>query len=213
LGEWWISELADDPDYEAVVTPLLLEALIPVPGHRYLDLGCGEGRVKRAVEGRGGVVVGVDLNEGLAGLARRSVVGLVEHLPFRDDACDGAYAVLVLEHLTGIGSFFDETARVVRPGGALAIVMNHPLWTATGSTPIGDAEGEILWRPGAYFEEGHTDVAAGEHRVRFYHRPLGTILGTAAATGWSLESLVEGSHAEAIPEVPRLLACRWRLLP
>jgi hypothetical protein len=47
LTSWWLDEIATDPAYEEVVTPLLLDVLEPQAGKLYLDLGCGEGRVMR----------------------------------------------------------------------------------------------------------------------------------------------------------------------
>ncbi len=49
LGEWWLSEVEGDPAYEEVVTPLLVEIMEPRSEDTYLDLGCGEGRVMRAI--------------------------------------------------------------------------------------------------------------------------------------------------------------------
>lgn len=219
LGEWWLTEIAEDPAYETVVTPLLIEVLDPEPGKFYLDLGSGEGRVMRAIRAVESKAHGVELNPGLA---RRSaeagptVVGRLPYLDFfGDDVYDGAYSVLVLEHIAEHDRFFAVVARVVRPGGVLALVMNHPIWTAPGSTPISDVDGETLWRPGAYFSTGTIEEPAGENRVVFHHRTLAHLLTSAAGAGWSLEEMIEAPHHEFAEQagIPRLLACRWRLLP
>ena len=49
LSDWWLEELASDPAYEEVVTPLLLDVFSPEVGHRYLELGSGECRLINAV--------------------------------------------------------------------------------------------------------------------------------------------------------------------
>lgn len=214
LAGWWLSEIADDPAYESVVTPALVDILEPLPEMSYADLGCGEGRVARSVEGLGSSVIGVDITIDLVWDA--GVSGLVADLaatPFRDDTLDGAFSVLVLEHLESHSPFFREAARVVRPGGVLAIVSNHPVWTAPDSTPIQDDDGEVLWRPGEYFSHGATDVEVGGGVVRFHHRSMSEILTSAADAGWGLEKMIERPHHEfeAQSDIPRLLACRWRL--
>lgn len=219
MGEWWLTELLGDPAYEAVVTPLLLEIFEPDPGALYLDLGSGEGRVMRAVLAKGSRVHGVELNPHLA--IRSIEVGptVIAQLPdlsfLRPDVYDGAYCVLVLEHVPDHMSFFAGAARVVKPGGTLALVINHSVWTAPGSTPITDTDGEVLWRPGAYLSEGFSDEPAGEVTVRFHHRPISTLLNAAAGAGWSLERMVETPHHELGDQagIPRLLAIRWSLLP
>jgi SAM-dependent methyltransferase len=219
LADWWVIEVVEDPAYETVVTPLLLDILEPVAGRIYLDLGCGEGRVMRTVSATGSVVHGIELNLQLAERAARigpTIVGSLPDLGFlTDDSYDGAYCVLVLEHIPDHSRLFQEVARVVKPGGRFALVMNHPFWTAPGSTPITDEDGETLWRPGAYFSTGTSEEPAGESRIVFQHRTLADLLNRAAAAGLTLERVDEipdHEHTEQIG-LPRLLACRWRLLP
>jgi SAM-dependent methyltransferase len=217
LGDWWVSEISEDPAYEKVVTPMLLDILQPGSGLTYLDLGSGEGRVMRAVVEIGVKAHGVELNNGLAersGTAGTVVVGELPDLGFlKENSYDGAYCVLVLEHIHDHERLFHEIARVVKPGGVFGLVMNHPAWTAPGSTPISDFDGETLWRPGGYFSSGHSEEPAGERKVVFHHRTMAKLLNGAAGAGWSLEEMNEAPHHDLIDQsgIPRLLACRWRL--
>jgi ubiquinone/menaquinone biosynthesis C-methylase UbiE len=219
LTDWWLDEIATDPTYEAVVTPLLLDILQPEPGSVYLDLGCGEGRVMRALAMTGASSLGVEGSFDLARMAVSAgpvVVGRLPNLGYlRDDSCDGAVCVLVLEHIEDHGMLLAEVARVVTPGGSLALVMNHPYWTAPGSSPISYPDGEVLWRPGSYFSRSSMLEPAGEKSIEFHHRTTADILETAASAGWSLERMTEAPHHELVDQagILRLLACRWRLLP
>ncbi len=219
LGEWWRAELASDAAYEEVVTPLLLEVLQPQPGSVYLDLGCGDGRVMVQVSAAGAAPVGVEIAPDLARLASTKAPTVVDRLPdlnaIRSQSVDGAYSVLVLEHLPETASFFAGVARVVRPGGVFGLVINHPVWTDPGSTPITDEDGETLWRPGDYFEPGGaSEEPAGDDTVTFYHRSTAELLNGAASAGWSLELMIERPHHEIEDQsgIPRLMACRWQLL-
>ncbi len=219
LGEWWLTELEGDPAYETVVTPMLLDVLLPEPGVLYLDLGCGEGRVMATVMERGATVHGVELNPALAmraALVAPTVLGRLPELRFiRPDSYDAAYCVLVLEHIPDHVAFFRSVAEVVRPGGTLALVINHSVWTAPGSTPITDTDGEVLWRPGEYMSEGESEEPAGDGTITFHHRSIGSLLNAAADAGWSLQRLTEIPHHELGDQVgiPRLMASRWSLLP
>jgi SAM-dependent methyltransferase len=213
LGDWWISELAADPAYEEIVTPLLLAVLDPQPEKTYLDLGAGEGRVMRSVRATGAVVHGIEINPDLACREKGMIVASLPQIPVRSRSYDGAYTVLSLEHIADHQAFFAETARVVRQSGVLALIANHPVWTAPHSTPITDTDGEVLWRPGAYFREGRSEIPAGYGEVVFHHRSMSELINSAAATGWLLEHMVEMPHHELKDQsgIPRLLGCRWRL--
>jgi SAM-dependent methyltransferase len=195
LGDWWLSELAGDPAYEEEITPLLLDLLDPQPDRRYLDVGCGEGRLMARLTAVGAHPVGVDFAEDLLAKAQRHGPVYVQRLPrldcFAAEEFDGAYVCLVLEHLDDHETLLDELARVVRPGGPLALVINHPVFTAPDSAPIEDHDGEILWRPGRYFDEGYTDEPAGAQKVRFHHRTTADLLTAAADAGWDLRRVVE----------------------
>jgi SAM-dependent methyltransferase len=221
LGAWWIEELESDPAYEEEIAPQLLELLAPERGRAYLDLGCGNGRMMRRVAAAGVRVVGCDVNLNLLRQANGAVVKAT--LPdlrwARSDGFDGAYMALVLEHLADEEALFQAAARVVRERGALAVVINHPIWTAPGSSPIEQEDGEVLWRPGRYFGRGHSDEPAGRQKVRFYHRTLASLLTSAAMAGWDLQRVEEaGISAAAVArtpayagqeEIPRLLGLRW----
>jgi SAM-dependent methyltransferase len=214
-AEWWQAEVANDPAYQRDVDSVLSSLLLTTAG-RWLDIGCGDGRLL----GRTGAV-GLDSSLDLARVASAHgavVVGDAERLPFAEGSFDGAYAVLVVEHVGALDGFFAEAARVVQRGGALVVVVNHPLYTAPGSGPFVDPDdGEVLWRWGAYLSAGSTDEPAGDGTIEFRHRSLGEFLTAAADAGWALERLTERALDPADDpllavqgEVPRLLGARWR---
>jgi SAM-dependent methyltransferase len=218
-AEWWLAQVQDDPIYRSDVIPLLTRMLAGVSG-TMLDLGCGEGQVMALFPGR---VIGCDISGRLLRRAKRRGPVVRAELPdlgwLRSGAVDAAYLVLVIEHLSDL-EVLVTASRVVRPGGNLVLVMNHPAFTAAGSGPILDqTDGEILWRWGEYFEVGTTQMAAAGVDVIFHHRPLATILNTAAAAGWKLDELVETGFSEAAlaaepgyvgqEQMPRLLGVRW----
>jgi SAM-dependent methyltransferase len=134
---------------------------------------------------------------------------------------DTAYSVYLLDLIKDHNGFFTESARVVKPGGSLVIVINHPVFTAPGSGPFADEDGEILWRWGTYFIDGSSTEPAGEGKVEFFHRPMAALLSCAAKWEWVLERIIErGLSAETVgripsyegqEHIPRLLGVRWTL--
>jgi len=100
------------------------------PGQLVLDLGCGTGDLSLALAARGLRVVGVDLSHGMLVRARRKtsgrdvrlVRGSAFALPFAGATFAGAASGFVLRNLNDLPRAFTELARVVRPGGSVALV-------------------------------------------------------------------------------------------
>ncbi|MFC8870563.1 class I SAM-dependent methyltransferase [Streptomyces sp. NPDC057148] len=131
----WDSRFPDDgPAYAAAVAELGLRE-----GARVLDAGCGTGRALtplRAAVGASGLVVGADLTPAMlqaAVRAGRDRVGRllltdVAALPLRSRSLDAVFAAGLIAHLPDPVGNLRELARVVRPGGVLALF--HPIGRA-----------------------------------------------------------------------------------
>jgi SAM-dependent methyltransferase len=131
----WDSRFPDDgPAYAAAVAELGLHE-----GARVLDAGCGTGRALsplRAAVGRSGLVVGADLTPAMLQAAVRAgrdragrlLLTDVAALPLRSRSLDAVFAAGLIAHLPDPAGNLTELARVVRPGGVLALF--HPIGRA-----------------------------------------------------------------------------------
>jgi SAM-dependent methyltransferase len=219
LSPWWVDAVRDDPTQSDDLLVLLSE-LVAGTGGATIDVGCGEGQAMRLL---GPPIVGTDASESLLRRASRAgpvVRALLPDLSWvRPHSFDRAICVGVLDLIADEQALFAGVAGVVRPDGHLVVVMNHPAATAPGSEPLVDPGGEVLWRWGSYLEPGDFDQRVEGHHVTLRHRPLARLLTSAAASGWSLQSMIErGPSAAALdrfPEyrgqehIPTLLGVRW----
>jgi len=102
---------------------------LPRDGGQVLDVATGTGLVAEALLARGFRVTGLDQSPGMLAHARARFgdrVGLVEAsadaLPFPDASFDHLTFTYLLRYVDDPGATLAELARVVRPGGTVAMV-------------------------------------------------------------------------------------------
>lgn len=168
----WDARFPDDgPAYAAAVADMGLR-----PGDAVLDAGCGTGRALPALReavGAAGFVVGADLTPEMLAAAVRAgrhrdaqlVLADAARLPVLSQSLDGVFAAGLIAHLPRPDEGARELARVVKPGGLLALF--HPI----GRAALAARQGRRLT----------DDDLRGEGRLR----PL------LAAAGWRLTSYTD----------------------
>jgi demethylmenaquinone methyltransferase/2-methoxy-6-polyprenyl-1,4-benzoquinol methylase len=113
------------------------------PGSVVLDLACGTGDFCRELAAYDLVPIGADLSYGMLA-AGHSGAPLVQadilRLPMPDASVEGVTCGFALRNLVELAAFFVELARVVRPGGRVAI-----LEVAEPPNPV------MRWGHGVYF--------------------------------------------------------------
>src|SRR4051794_28432720 len=113
----------------------LLDAAGVGPGVRVLDVATGPGYAAARAAARGAEAVGVDFSGEMVALARslHPDVTFAEadaaDLPFADGAFDAAIANFLMPHVTDLPAVVASLARVVRPGGRVALTT----WDAEGA--------------------------------------------------------------------------------
>lgn len=107
--------------------PALLDAARVTAGTRVLDVGTGPGFVALAALSRGAVVAAADQSSAMVEIARAAgvdaVVAAVEQLPYDDGAFDAVVAGYLLNHLPRPEAAVASLARVLRPGGHVALTV------------------------------------------------------------------------------------------
>ena len=90
---------------------------------RVLEIGCGTGRLLTTLGGR--LCVGIDVSEGLLRIAARKGLAVIRadahRLPFADSSFEAITAGNGVFRYLDYARSFGECARVLRPGGRLAV--------------------------------------------------------------------------------------------
>jgi demethylmenaquinone methyltransferase/2-methoxy-6-polyprenyl-1,4-benzoquinol methylase len=102
-----------------------VRALDLAPGATVLDLACGTGDLCRDLAAAGYQPVGADVSLGMLRNARTSaplVQADAVRLPLGDATVDGVVSGFALRNFVALAPVFDELARVVGPGGRVALL-------------------------------------------------------------------------------------------
>jgi ubiquinone/menaquinone biosynthesis C-methylase UbiE len=139
----------------------IVRSLPLTPGMKVLDLACGNGFYTRRISrrlGRDGAVTGVDVNRTYLAAARSAaaheratakielVAASFDRLPFADATFDFAWCAQSLYSLPEPVVVLGHLARVLRPGGILAVLENDTMhqvflpWPARLELPLRTAE-------------------------------------------------------------------------
>lgn len=121
------SETPDD------VNAAVTDALALTGTEHLLDVGCGTGEfLTHLVEsGHTGPLIGLDTSQSATEAAARlhgveAIHAPAEDIPLPDSACDVVTARHMLYHLPDPMRGLREFRRVVKPGGTVCVVVNHP---------------------------------------------------------------------------------------
>jgi demethylmenaquinone methyltransferase / 2-methoxy-6-polyprenyl-1,4-benzoquinol methylase len=165
----------------------MVEAVQVSADARVLDVATGTGLVARSLVRRYGCsVVGLDQSAEMLGRARalvgtsvELVQGQAEQLPFEDGSFDALTFTYLLRYVDDPAATMRELARVVRPGGRIAMLefyvprgVWHPLWelyTRVGLPSLGRLVSREWYEVGRFL---------GPNISSFWERhPLGDVAG------------------------------------
>lgn len=197
-----------------------VRALELAPPSDVVDLACGTGDLCRELTAAGHRAVGVDFSANMLAAAKAGPVPLVRAdaaaLPLATGAADGLVCGFALRNFADLGVVLAEVARVVRPGGRIALLevdeprsrflaLGHAVWfrwvvPRLGALFSDGAAYRYLPRSVAYLP-GRTQLAGLIERAGFTavrHHPLhGGIAQILVATRAGGRPLVARSRPPA----------------
>ena len=194
-------------------------SLLPPPGRRTLDLGCGEGRLARDLKALGHDVAAVDLSPTMVAAAKDvdpdldARVANANDLPFEDGSFDLVAAFMSLQDMDDPDGAIREAARVLEPGGSLCLAVVHPLASAgqfdgdDASSPfvVAGSYLERSWYSDAFDRDGLTMTFVSERR------PIQSYVDALADAGLVVERLRETDVPDSGIVRPR--SRRWQRIP
>lgn len=204
-------------------SPVLLDAADVLPGQAVLDVGCGTGILAAAATERvraGGRVVGIDPNQPMLTVARRRSEPVVwrsaaaEEIPYPDGAFDRVLSQFALMYFADRASGLAEMARVIAPGGRVAIAT----WAGLADSPgyaalvdvvartVGSDAADAIREPfclgdpvevGALVSASFADVEVHRHRGVARFDSIDSMVH-AEIRGWTLADTIDDDQYEQL---------------
>ena len=133
----WYDEMLDEKDntyQKNVILPNILRLMDIKKGEIILDLACGSGFFSREFFKKGAKVVGVDISAELIDIAKKKSPKEIEYHVLSADklasveekSVDKIAVILAIQNIENISGVFSECNRVLKNGGKIFLVMNHP---------------------------------------------------------------------------------------
>jgi SAM-dependent methyltransferase len=159
-------------DFAGDITPRVVESLLDAarvtPGDRVLDVASGPGYAAARAAARGASAVGVDIAEAMIALARdrhpdvQFRHGDAQALPFPDGSFDAVVGNFALHHFGDPDRAAGEFARILIPGGRLAL----SVWDVPSRARLVGVLLDAVSHAGAAVPP---DLPAGPEFFRFSH--------------------------------------------
>lgn len=205
----WYSDLLEAPGdtfQREVILPNLMRLVAPTKGELILDLACGQGFFSRELARAGAAVSGCDISPELIARAKTLSPSLkidfkaapAHETPFAEDKFDKAICVLAIQNIHNANEALFEAARVLKTGGSLHLVLNHPAYRVPQASAwayddqagvqfrrvdryLSETKAEIMMHPGA--DPGETTWS--------YHRPLQSYFKWLRTAGFHVRNMEE----------------------
>jgi trans-aconitate methyltransferase len=209
----------------------LVPVLLPQPGERILDLGCGTGELTAAIAASGAEVVGLDASAEMLVAARQAFPGLRfelgdgQALAFRGEF-DAVFSNAALHWMPRAAAVAEGVARALRPGGRFVAELGGHGCVRTVRSAVGDALRRRDLDPGAWMRWYFPDVAEyvsvlaaagfGVRLAHLFERPT-SVEGAGGLRAWlrtfvrGLDEYLGAGSEEFLTEVEQ--ACKptlWR---
>jgi SAM-dependent methyltransferase len=205
LGESWFAQPPGAPPYSGLIP------FDQLADKDVLEIGCGSGVHARLLAAAGARLTAVDLTPTAVTMTRRrlELAGLeanvreadAEALPFPDASFDFVWSWGVIHHSRDTGRVVAEIARVLRPGGLLALMVYHrssiTYWIQY-QLIRGVLGGGLLRESPAELANRWSDGVIARHYTR------GELRAMLAPQFEQVETQVMGQLGEAVPLPARL---------
>ncbi|HRY62368.1 MAG TPA: class I SAM-dependent methyltransferase [Candidatus Paceibacterota bacterium] len=221
VASWYNDVVTGEGSYQRdLILPNLLRLMDIHKGDVVLDLACGQGFFSGEFAKAGASVIASDISPELVEIAKNNPnnkdvdfhVSPAENIDFlKDGSADKISVVLAIQNIEKVQNVFKEVSRVLRTGGKMFLILNHPAFRIPKESSWGyDDEKDIQFRMiDKYLSESKTeiDMNPGENKQKkmtvSFHRPIQYYFKILKNNGFCVGALEEWISNKTSGEGPR----------
>ena len=229
VADWYDALLRENNDtfQKEVILPNLLRLMVIKTGNTILDLACGQGFFSAAFFHEGAHVIGIDIAEKLIERAKKNVpqvsgadtlrsvrffVAPAHNVPMiAKETVQNITIILAVQNIENLKEVFAECHRILKPGGKIFIVMNHPAFRIPKQSGWEwDKNGNQYRRIDRYLLESKEKIQMhpGDQPDQFtvsFHRPMQLYFKLLVKNGFcvsNLEEWISHKKSDSGPRAP-----------
>ena len=218
VADWYGNHVAGKDSYhQKVILPNLLRLLDIKKGMSVLDVACGSGFFTQEFAKAGASAQGIDISPELVALAEKQFAGVkfsvapAHSFPsVKSESIDAVTLILAIQNIREVKETFAECSRVLKKGGRMYVVMNHPAFRIPGSSSWGWDEKEKTQyrRVDQYLSEKTVQISMHpgskpEEQTVSFHRPLQHYMKFIRGAGFAATRIEEWISHRASEKGPR----------
>jgi len=210
VASWYDELLKGEKTFQKeIILPNLLRMMDIKKEDRIIDIACGQGFFTNEFAKLGAEVYGTDISKELVDLANKNspesikyFVSSAHKIAFAENnSFDKATIILASQNMENFSAVLKECSRILKSGGKLFLVLNHPAFRIPQKSDWGfDENKNIQYREvEQYMSEIMTkiDMNPGERDLRMkkytvsFHKPLQSYFKDFKNSGFCVENLEE----------------------
>ena len=227
-AEIWDERMGNEGNdfFNLLCWPSLVSLLEVQPGHRYLDIACGNGLTSRRLASLGAQVTAFDFSANLIEKARarsiddREASRITYHvidatneqqlLSLGEQSFDSALSNMALFDMADIETLFQTLPKLLKPNGTFVFSLTHPAFNNASSMHVAeemDLEGEIKTvysvKVSRYMTPYHAKGLALRNQPKpqmYFERPLQYYLNLGFQNGFVLDGFEERAFPPGTPQ-------------
>ncbi len=222
VSTWYDKVVEDDDSYQKqVILPNLLRMMNIKKDEKIIDLACGQGMFTREFKQAGAEVMGADIAKNLIEIARKKSPDIIYHVApahevfqIAPKSVDKVSIVLAIQNIEKLNETIEEIDRIIKPGGKVYLVLNHPAFRVPGNSSWGfDEHNKVQYRRvDSYMSESKSkiDMNPGDKSKKIitysFHRPLQVYFKIFKKYGFAVTKLEEWMSNKISKKGPREIA-------